>query len=397
MKTNAQDSYAAHPHVPVERAAPPVHKVPTRKFEGTTTSGHFHRAHAYGPAKAAERPPPGFRIGEGEFDSTTQYTLNFVGRTKTPTKRQPAPRASIHTSGHAFVGESEAKAMFRQHAYSRREPLRPDIKRDLNPDTRAFSTEASNQYSYRTNEGPPKPINSNYTTLKAAFTPFEGSSTAQSHYVHHQAPPAQICRPVNNRDLDIDQRDFMTEARARYVNTGGGPSEMLKPPPMQRDPGTFYSSTTSGSTYTHWKGALPAVKVLQPAAVNIDPQETRDFVSVAQQHYIKHPTTSTRSTKPVMEYRRTADDREFVSEAKAQIKDYGYQVRESFAPVLKPMESKRFYPETTASTTFVAHPPARTRSCKPELVSHLQPENREFVTEASRNFSAKNDVVSHVV
>jgi hypothetical protein len=190
MMSTSRANYVAHKQEPVKRMLP-VHANPVRetKFDAVSLNSQTFVKHPYSKAVTCKEPPSFFRPSADKFDDTTQYSANFQGKPNTPVKRAgPNYTNSIHTSGHKFVGESEAASQFVKLTPCASKAIKPVQDRSVNfeADSRTFISESKAQFKSQPNDCRRRPAEAAKPTIKLSGRPFEGL------YIFHQKQITQI-------------------------------------------------------------------------------------------------------------------------------------------------------------------------------------------------------------
>jgi len=285
FKTTVSADYVPH-HVEKRKGRPPAKWIPTEgQFNGESINKSDYQSW-----KGAVRAQP---IKPSFTDSLT-HPAKFEGNTESqdtykswPTPRRPQKHLTKYVPSEAkFEGISTQKDDFRAVKAARAQPIKPSYIDSLtHPATFEGNTESQDTYKpWPTPKRPQKHL-TKYVPSEAKF---EGLSTQKDDFRAIKAARAQPIKPS-------------------YIDS-------------LTHPAVFEGVTENQDSYTSW----PTPKRPQKHLVKYVPPEAKfEGLSTQKADYAGfNKITLTKSFRPQLQYKPGTEDRDFLSETKAKLRDF---------------------------------------------------------------------------
>ncbi|NXF82481.1 SAXO2 protein, partial [Sclerurus mexicanus] len=239
-----QDDYIPKELNPPESLKPPAAKLPDGPFDGTTIHRTAYVVHELGPKFV--RPKDEYKPCEQPFEDLTTHQRDFRGIPGQHAKSCKPEHRKVGSDA-PFNGTTEFQDRYQPWLVSLPEFHKP---REYVPPTDKMDLNSTNRLDYVTHEiSPAAPIRpprgrrvsapfQGTTTTKEDFVPwgfcrqglikreseiprpkgkFADLTTFRCHYLPHQAPPAQSCKPV--RAVGLNPVPFQDETIYRIEYT----------------------------------------------------------------------------------------------------------------------------------------------------------------------------------
>jgi hypothetical protein len=277
----------------------------------------------------------------------------------------------------------------------RAESTKPKLAtRELVPENRDFETDKGSNFK---NHGYAKRemIKPTKGQLMPTGGPFEGKSVMRTEFqLHEGARPEKSCKPVQKRELTVEDRDFKS-ANSDFDAKTDFPVRAKAPEAQTHIEGLpFEGSSVARTDFHAFPGARPEKAIKPKPVVLVAPKEDRDFKSVARDtfqplgYHKREPfAPKARGLEHSAPFEATSNYRnEFA-------KHEGHVKVQPIKPKPSAFESAgKFEGTSTHADDFKHHKdarPSKTTKPAPNKVTH-QGEDRTFNSEHRSEFTKKN-------
>ena len=226
------------------------HKTHDRPFSGTTVHKETYKPWDL-PSSHGVRPPAAIRLPTSKFDHTTTFQDDYTKHALSGRQAIKPPEPALAINRGDFADETTTRHDYTPKDAERTKSAKPphQVLRHTGP----FGHDTTCQHTYRWPDGRPASSCRPETTVIQSDVPFDEDTTHNLTYKPWELPKKQSWKPRGGWVAPSDKFDHKTTFQHDYDGKNAGPAKSARPHYDRALPGYFDSMTTHKNAFKPWE------------------------------------------------------------------------------------------------------------------------------------------------